>query len=179
MSKNLKEKIILIACAGLACTTSFYAGRLSITAGAKDEIVESVNQTERPAVKVSLQTEENGTWSGQIEGEATLKSGEELIEVGENGEFDGLAIPAITVYNDLFEFTSELDATSLISSPEAETANTAQADSKGTYVASKNGTKYHPVDSGTAKRIKDENKVFFDSKAEAEAAGYEPGSSVK
>lgn len=47
------------------------------------------------------------------------------------------------------------------------------------YVASKTGTKYHlPWCSGAA-RIKEENKVWFTSKADAEAAGYEPALNCK
>lgn len=45
---------------------------------------------------------------------------------------------------------------------------------RGKYVASKNGTKYHLPGCSGAKRIKEENKIWFDSKAEAEQAGYEP-----
>lgn len=43
-----------------------------------------------------------------------------------------------------------------------------------TYMASKNGTKYYLPACGTAKRIKEENKVWFATKAEAEAAGFTP-----
>lgn len=43
-----------------------------------------------------------------------------------------------------------------------------------TYVASKNGTKYYLPTCGTAKRIKEENRVWFATKAEAEASGYAP-----
>jgi hypothetical protein len=42
----------------------------------------------------------------------------------------------------------------------------------GAYVASKNGTKYYPVACGGAKRIKDENKVFFQTVEQAVSAGY-------
>ncbi len=42
----------------------------------------------------------------------------------------------------------------------------------GDYVASKSGTKYHLVTCPGAKQIKEENKIFFVSTAEAEAAGY-------
>lgn len=44
----------------------------------------------------------------------------------------------------------------------------------GTYLASKNGTKYYLPTCGSAKRIKTENIVWFQTKAEAEAAGYGP-----
>lgn len=49
----------------------------------------------------------------------------------------------------------------------------------GTYVASKNGTKYYLPTCATANRIKDENKIWFISKEEAEAAGYGPSSTCK
>lgn len=49
----------------------------------------------------------------------------------------------------------------------------------GEVVASKSGTKYYFPWCGTAKRIKEENKVWFASRAEAEAAGYEPAANCK
>jgi hypothetical protein len=50
---------------------------------------------------------------------------------------------------------------------------------KGTYVASKSGSAYHfPWCSG-AQRIKEENKVWFETKEEAERAGYRPASNCK
>jgi hypothetical protein len=42
------------------------------------------------------------------------------------------------------------------------------------YMASKSGTKYYLPTCGTAKRIKEENRVWFATKEEAEAAGYGP-----
>ena len=49
----------------------------------------------------------------------------------------------------------------------------------GKYVASKNGSKYHfPWCSG-AKRIAENNKVWFNSIEEARAAGYEPAANCK
>lgn len=50
----------------------------------------------------------------------------------------------------------------------------AAAPSTGTYVASKSGTKYHLPSCSGAKRIKEENKVWFATKEQAAAAGYEP-----
>ena len=47
---------------------------------------------------------------------------------------------------------------------------------KGQYVASKNGTKYYFVWCSGVSRIKDENKVFFQKKEDAEVLGYEPSS---
>lgn len=44
----------------------------------------------------------------------------------------------------------------------------------GSYVASKNGTKYHYPWCSGAKRMKEENKIWFDTVEEALAAGYTP-----
>lgn len=44
----------------------------------------------------------------------------------------------------------------------------------GAYLASKNGTKYYLSTCGSAKRIKPENIIWFQTKQEAEAAGYGP-----
>lgn len=50
---------------------------------------------------------------------------------------------------------------------------------EGGYVASKNGTKYHLPWCGSAKQIKEENKIWFVTKEEAEKAGYTPASNCK
>ncbi|MDB5265155.1 MAG: protein of unknown function with transrane region [Parcubacteria group bacterium] len=44
----------------------------------------------------------------------------------------------------------------------------------GAYVASKSGEKYYLTTCSGVSRIKEENKVYFNTKAEAEAKGYEP-----
>lgn len=44
----------------------------------------------------------------------------------------------------------------------------------GALVVSKSGTKYHLLTCPGAKTIKEENKIFFASVVEAEAAGYKP-----
>lgn len=49
----------------------------------------------------------------------------------------------------------------------------------GQYVASKNGSAYYLPFCGGASRIKEENKVWFSSKAEAEAKGYRPAKNCK
>jgi hypothetical protein len=71
-----------------------------------------------------------------------------------------------------------------LAQPLASTAAVAQAakaapapsavQGSGAYVASKNGSKYYLVSCSGANRIKPENKVYFGSKAEAQAAGYGP-----
>ena len=46
--------------------------------------------------------------------------------------------------------------------------------SAGQYVASKKGTAYHLPTCPGAKQIKEENKIYFQTKEEAIAAGYKP-----
>lgn len=55
----------------------------------------------------------------------------------------------------------------------AGTPSSAKA-TEGSYVASKNGSKYYLVTCSSAGRIKQENRVYFVSAGEAQAAGYEP-----
>jgi len=47
------------------------------------------------------------------------------------------------------------------------------------FVASKNGTKYHYPWCPGAQSIKEENKIWFSTKEEAEKAGYQPASNCK
>ena len=49
----------------------------------------------------------------------------------------------------------------------------------GMYVASKNGEAYYLPWCGGVKRIKEENRVWFASKIEAESAGYRPAKNCK
>lgn len=49
----------------------------------------------------------------------------------------------------------------------------------GQYVASKNGSAYYLPYCGGARNIKEENKVWFASKEEAEAKGYRPAKNCK
>jgi len=57
------------------------------------------------------------------------------------------------------------------SAPVVGTGATLVADT-APYVGSKSGTKYHLITCAGAKRIKPENKIYFRTTTEAEAAGY-------
>lgn len=48
----------------------------------------------------------------------------------------------------------------------------APAATGGAFVASKTGKKYYPADSAQGKKIKEENRVYFGTEKEAEAAGF-------
>jgi hypothetical protein len=67
------------------------------------------------------------------------------------------------------------DARPATAAPRATTATPAGAGETETqYVASRNSDKYHLPWCSGAKRIGEANKIYFSSKAEAEAAGYQP-----
>ena len=52
-----------------------------------------------------------------------------------------------------------------------------QSDASGKYVASKNGKLYYRIGCGASSRIKNENKVFFDTMKDAEEGGFQGSSS--
>jgi hypothetical protein len=55
-----------------------------------------------------------------------------------------------------------------------EAAVSAAAAHTGAYVASRNGERYYPSACSGANRIAEANKIWFNTKQEAEAAGYTP-----
>jgi len=61
----------------------------------------------------------------------------------------------------------------------AAAVSSASASVAHNFVASKTGSKYYTPDCSGAKRIKDENKVWFATKQAAEAAGLTPSTSCK
>ncbi len=46
-------------------------------------------------------------------------------------------------------------------------------DGLGAFIASRTGTKYYPADCGSVSRIKEENRVYFDTEQAAIDKGYE------
>ena len=56
----------------------------------------------------------------------------------------------------------------------AVSAFSVQSSALGKYVASQNGSAYHYPWCSGAKRIKEENKIWFQTKEEAESRGYKP-----
>lgn len=59
-----------------------------------------------------------------------------------------------------------------VSTGETEVVTEGSLDTSGEYVASKSGTKYHHKSCPGAKQIKFENQIWFQTVAEATAAGY-------
>jgi len=71
----------------------------------------------------------------------------------------------------------------VLSSREAENSakenpgQVADTSKKGLFVASKNSNIYHKPDCVSAKNIKEENKIWFNSEIEAQNKGYRPSKS--
>lgn len=61
----------------------------------------------------------------------------------------------------------------------AQAAQTGQGASKGAYFASSRGSKYYPADCAAGQNIKEANKVWFETREDAERAGYELSTSCK
>jgi hypothetical protein len=62
---------------------------------------------------------------------------------------------------------------------ESSQKETVQKTSEGNFVASQTGSAYYALWCAGASRIKQENKVFFTTKEEAEQAGYAPAKNCK
>lgn len=60
-----------------------------------------------------------------------------------------------------------------------ESTGSAESTAGGKYVASKSGSAYHLPWCSGAQRIKEENKIYFNSKEDAEKAGYHPAGNCK
>ncbi len=81
----------------------------------------------------------------------------------------------LEAYMDARAYAAGAAASSAISAASAAPAGS----SSKSYVASKNGTKYYPAACSGANRIKEENRVYFDTKEAAERAGYGASSTCK
>lgn len=87
---------------------------------------------------------------------------------------DVSSLPAAAVAAPVAHVSSGTSHSESISAPAASTPTTPVPATTGKYVASKNGTKYYLPTCGTVKRINEENKVWFQTKEQAEAAGFAP-----
>ncbi len=82
----------------------------------------------------------------------------------------------ITIENAISNISSASDASGVL--PDVA-RSVGKNNSEKLYVASKSGTKYHYPWCAGAVNIKEENKIWFSSKEEAEKSGYSPASNCK
>ena len=76
------------------------------------------------------------------------------------------------------EVVFHLASQSLVFESYRDPKNTFDTNS-GVVVAAKNGTKYHYPWCSGATRMKEENKIYFESVEKAREAGYEPAANCK
>ncbi len=132
----------------LASGIGYVAGAL-VTARSIPSTPLTVTDDTRPLVPtLQIDGVENGAIVGQAKGELRVLVGGEAYVVTE-GEF---AIPG-SVFREVL---------------------TVRVPEGMRFVASKNGTKYYDVTSAAGNRIDPDNRVYFRTAADAEAAGYKP-----
>jgi hypothetical protein len=77
------------------------------------------------------------------------------------------------------EFPKGQEASAFLGAFATTTPKTPVAKTSGTYLASKNGTKYYLPTCASSNRISVANRIWFDTKLEAENAGYSPAANCK
>ncbi|MCK9352276.1 MAG: hypothetical protein WCT49_04890 [Candidatus Paceibacterota bacterium] len=77
------------------------------------------------------------------------------------------------------EFPKGQEASAFLGTFATTTPKAPIAKTSGTYVASKNGTKYYLPTCASSNRISAQNKIWFDTKEEAQNAGYSPAANCK
>ena len=97
---------------------------------------------------VHLKGMENGRMTGTVQGTVRVLIGEEAVNLGADGSF---SVPAGSFF---INYVSVVIPDGM------------------KFVASKNGKKYYSVTSGNGERISPENRVYFRTEGEAEAAGF-------
>jgi len=73
---------------------------------------------------------------------------------------------------------SNINSSAQVMGEQSKLENTIPQNKTGMFVASKNSNIYHSPDCQYAKRINNENKIFFNSAEEAKERGYSPHSCV-
>jgi hypothetical protein len=100
-----------------------------------------------------------------------------------NEDIQPISMPASSIQHDSLTGSIQATASPVTSEISTTPSNTETSLTpevgQGKYVASKKGTKYHLPWCPGAKQIKEENKLWFDSKEEAEKAGYTKATNCK
>jgi len=84
----------------------------------------------------------------------------------------------ITITNNELLITNDIAVGNSSTEADVESASVGLS-AGGKYVASKNGKAYHFPWCPSALKIKEENKVWFETKTEAEGAGYRPAANCE
>ncbi len=162
MTEERKEKLLLTGVVLLVLVIGFLAGRLSVKLDAlsRDEPVQEVGQISETVPTIHFTSFQQGLLYGSHnEQEVRILVGGKMVENKPDGSF--------------FIDTGSIKEVPLASN---ENGNNSVM---YLFVASKNGKVFHPIGSSAANSIKAENKLYFESREEAEKAGLSAGSDVK
>lgn len=170
LAPTLKDKLLLTILLFFLLAIGFLSGRLSIKAenmGTQEEIKEIADiSTTVPTINFS--TFDNGILYGKAnDKDMRIFVNNQVIERKDDNSF--------------FVDTSGLKAAATAKSNSNGNINAANTPPPATFkfVASKNSKVYHPIGSSSANRISVKNRIYFTSKEEAKAKGFEPGKDVK
>lgn len=95
--------------------------------------------------------------------------------LGRLSALEGKKLPILIEKNQSFSPSSN----EIVSNQKLTSTKTIQNSSEKSFVAAKSGTRYYFPWCGGVSRIKEENKVWFASEAEARKAGYTPAANCK
>jgi len=70
--------------------------------------------------------------------------------------------------------TSQCVTKEIVSSIHQTSSKNTSSDHQGDFAGSKTGKTYYPISCKSLNRIKNENRVYFTTQAEAKSAGYSP-----
>ena len=112
---------------------------------------------------------------GYVTGEG--KADEEPVRI-EQGAASAESTQGLTAAVSAAPLTAKATVVKPAKAKKAEPVGTA-TEATGKYVASKKGTKYHLPTCSGAKTMSPENKIWFTTKEEAEAAGFTPAANCK
>ena len=93
-----------------------------------------------------------------------------------------MLLPKIEYHNQTGQEANVLDSISQLdtqNSPKQAVLGKNQANTEGSYFASKMGHKYYSISCSAGKTIKLENRIYFSSASQAESAGYTLSSGCK
>lgn len=96
---------------------------------------------------------------------------EECLKIAFDDVKPNISEPEISKINDLLSEKISGEKAINDSDPETETPASNQNSNSQNFVGSKNGTKFYLASCSWAKRIKEENKVWFGSKEDGEKVG--------
>lgn len=85
----------------------------------------------------------------------------------------------VVIRNPVYHASVDTSTTGLTHGAPSVATSSVDAHSAGAVVASKTGTKYHLPWCAGAQKIREENKIWFATRADAEIAGYTPATNCK